>query len=215
MPSRRKPSKLRPLKTLRIFCEGEKTEPNYIKGYLSSLSLQERKSVIEIEPTKKNTPIQLVEEAVRAKKSANSIDADEFWVVFDRESPAKHPDATHARAFELANRHGVAIALSNVCFEYWILLHFVDTEAPYQDFTDIRRNSLLNEHVKSICGCSYEKSSPLLFGAVRDKVAVARQRGARLNQRGQENAMVGKDKPYQINPYVGMVSLLKAIDDFG
>ena len=103
MPKPRKPSKLKPLKTLKIFCEGEKTEPNYLKGYIATLDNETRKSVVEIEKTRKNTAVQLVEEAIKAKKSSQSLPEDEFWVVYDRESVAKYPDELHAKAFDKAN----------------------------------------------------------------------------------------------------------------
>ena len=67
MPKPRKPSTLKPLKTLRIFCEGEKTEPNYLNGYISSLADKARKSVVAVQKTRKNTPVQLVEEAIKSK----------------------------------------------------------------------------------------------------------------------------------------------------
>lgn len=214
MPKPRKPSKLKPLKTLKIFCEGEKTEPNYLKGYIATLDNETRKSVVEIEKTRKNTAVQLVEEAIKAKKSSQSLPEDEFWVVYDRESVAKYPDELHAKAFDKANNSGVHVAICNVCFEYWLLLHFVSTDAPYQTYEDLRKNSALNDEVRKVCGCDYDKSSASIFAAIKDRVSDARERGRRLNERGKESAEKGKDKTYHINPYVGMVDLLQAIDDF-
>jgi hypothetical protein len=68
MPKKKKPSRLKPLKTLRIFCEGERTEPNYLNGYIATLDNGTRKSVIAIQKTRKNTAVQLVEEAIIVKK---------------------------------------------------------------------------------------------------------------------------------------------------
>lgn len=214
MPKARKPSKLKPLKTLKIFCEGEKTEPNYLKGYIATLDNETRKSVVEVQKTRKNTAIQLVDEAIKAKKSSDSLPEDEFWVVYDRESVAKYTDDLHARAFNKAEGAGVHVALCNVCFEYWLLLHFVNTEAPYQHYDDLRKNSALNDEVKKLCGCDYDKSSASIFAEIKDKISEARKRGVKLNARGKASAKVGKDKPYHINPYVGIVDLLQAIDDF-
>lgn len=213
MPKPRKPSKLKPLKTLKIFCEGEKTEPNYLKGYIATLDNEARKSVVLIEKTKKNTPIQLVEEAIKAKKSPQSLDEDEFWVVYDRESVAKYSDENHSKAFDKAKRARIHVALCNVCFEYWILLHFLDTDAPYSSYDDLRANSILNEEFRIAGGRNYEKSSASLFASIRDRVSIARERGKRLNDRGERSAHSGRDKPYHINPYVGIVALLQAIDD--
>lgn len=214
MPKQRKPSKLKPLKTLKIFCEGEKTEPNYLRGYIATLDNEARKSVVEVENTRKNTAVQLVNEAIKAKKSHGSLPEDEFWVVCDRESVAKYPDELHANAFSKADNAGVNIALCNVCFEYWILLHFVSTDAPYQSYDDLRKNSSLNDLMQKNCGCDYAKSSATIFSLVETRVADARERARRLNEQGIRNATRGKDKPYQINPFVGIVDLLDAIDKF-
>lgn len=214
MPKARKPSELKPLKTLKIFCEGEKTEPNYLKGYIATLESDTRKAVVEVQKTEKNTPIQLVREAIKAKKAPESLPGDEFWVVYDRESTAKYSNDLHARAFNQARGAGVDVAICNVCFEYWILLHFVATDAPFQNFDDLRRNSRLNDEVRKATGQDYDKSAGTIFSAVKDDVPKARQRGARLNRLAKESAEQRKDLPYYLNPYVGVVDLLDAIDRF-
>ncbi|WP_139336008.1 RloB family protein, partial [Shigella sonnei] len=68
-----------------IFCEGDKTEPLYISSYIDD-KVKTKTKVIKIPKTKKNTPVQLVEEAISVKKSNKSISGDEFWVVYDREA---------------------------------------------------------------------------------------------------------------------------------
>ena len=120
MPKPRKDTKQKPLKTLRIFCEGEKTEPNYLEGYIKILDDSARKFVIQ--DTNKNTPVQLVEAAIALKNSPNSLPDDQFWVVYDRESTAKYQDSLHAQARQNAKNAGIQIAICNVCFEYWLLL---------------------------------------------------------------------------------------------
>ncbi len=214
MPKKRKKSDQIPLPTLRIYCEGEKTEPIYINGYLRSLSSQSRKTVVSVEATKKNTPIQLVEVAIAAKNSSKSLPKDEFWVVYDRESTSKYPEALHAKAMDMAIGNGVNTAISNVCFEYWLLLHLIETSAPFSSFEDLRRNSPLNDEVKKRCGVDYEKSTRDLFSKIQSDIGAARTRGARLNANGVSNADPNKDRAYQVNPYVGMVLLLDAIDAF-
>lgn len=214
MPKSRKVSKLKPLRTLRIFCEGEKTEPNYIGGYIATLPNEERKAIIEVQKTRKCTAVQLVEEAIKLKRSPESLPDDEFWVVYDRESPAKYSDALHAQAYDKALKFGVNVAICNVCFEYWLLLHFIDTDAPYQSYDDLKKNSALSNEVRQLCGCDYEKSSPYIFDALKDKVSAARKRGERINKNGKDLAKKRGGRPFQINPYVGIVDLLQAMDDF-
>lgn len=214
MPKARKPSGLRPFKTLKIFCEGEKTEPNYLRGYIGTLESEARKAVVEVQKTDKNTPLQLVEEAIRAKNSSSSLPEDEFWVVYDREAKNKYSDEAHAKAYDKAKIHGIEVAICNVCFEYWLLIHFVVTDAPFHNYDDLRRNSQLNDRVRQATGQNYDKSCSMIFSTVKSFVPTARQRGAQLNKRVKESAEPGKGMPYHLNPYVGIVDLLDAIDKF-
>jgi len=161
MPKPRKPASLKLHRTLKIFCEGNKTEPAYLKGYIATLDTEARKSVVEVEPTRKNTAVQLVDEAIRAKKAPASLPEDEFWVVYDRESVAKYSNELHAKAYSKAEGAGINVALCNVCFEYWLLLHFVSTDAPYQNYDDLRKNSVLNDEFKSLIQNFFKRSSIL------------------------------------------------------
>ena len=214
MPKRRKPSAQTPLPTLRIFCEGEKTEPNYLNGYIRTLDSNERKKVVQVEPTTVNTAVQLVDAAIRLKELPLSLPDDEFWVVYDRESVTKYSDTLHAQARLKADNAGIKIAICNVCFEYWFLIHFVDTDAPYSNYDDLIKNSALKTEIKKECGCDYEKSLRSIFEMLKDRMAEARKRASRLNAKGIKNANPTKCAPYQINPYVGIIYLLDAIDDF-
>jgi len=214
MPKGRKPSQLVPLKTLRIFCEGERTEPNYLKGYIANLDNHARTSVVTVKKTNKNTAIQLVEEAIRVKESPVSLREDEFWVVYDRESAAKYSDALHAEARAKADKAGIKIALCNVCFEYWILIHLVDTDAPFSSYDDLIKTSPLRDQMKAQCGCDYEKSARSIFDLLKDHLPSARVRAKRLNVQSIQNAQAGRNQPHHINPYVGVAELLDAIDAF-
>lgn len=214
MPKPRNPSKVKPLRTMKIFCEGEKTEPLYLRGYLSIVSGARRKAVIEIQKTRKNTPVQLVDEAIKAKRSPQALPEDEFWVVYDRESPFKYSDALHAHAYDAAMREGINIAISNICFEYWILLHFIDTSAAYTCYDDLRNRSVLKSSFFEATGKDYDKSSDLVFDAVRGGITDARVRGARVNSASLAAAQLRRARPYHLNPFVGMVDLLSAIDNF-
>ena len=194
--------KLKP--RLHIFCEGEKTEPNYLKGYI------ERKfpgtKLSPVCPTSKNTPVQLVEEAIR--KQRENPPGDLFWVVYDREGKSKYPNSLHAEARSNAVRHGIKIAFSNVCFEVWILLHFQPTVAAYTSYSDLRKRSKLKTHINN-----YDKGAKHLFSEY--EISVARKSAKALNK----NTVAGADsawrQPHQWNPYTDVYKLLDAIDDFG
>ena len=169
---------------------------------------------IVVEKTRKNTAVQLVEEAISFKKSSNSLPEDEFLVVYDRESVAEYSDDLHAKAREKANKAGINIALSNVCFEYWLLVHLVDTDAPFSCYDDLIKTSALRAEIQAQCGRDYDKAMGSIFGLLKSRLPDARERAKRLNAKGLQTAAAGRDQPHHINPYVGVVDLLDAIDAF-
>jgi hypothetical protein len=213
MPKKKNRNAPKVAQTLRIFCEGEMTEPHYIKGYLRHFRDDTRTSVVEVMNSSKNTPVQLVEAAIKFKDSKRSIEGDQFWVVYDREAIAKYTRELHSQACDMANANGVNVALSNVCFEFWILLHFVDSSASYSSFDDLKKNSALFAEVQKLCGKKYDKASAMLFEEIKGFVGLARTRAVRINGQGLENAGAQRE-PYDINPFTDMPRLLDAIDKF-
>lgn len=204
MPKKRTVQVLQPKPRLHIFCEGEKTEPQYLLGYVETHFPGTKLSPVR--KTDKNTPVQLVEEAIAAKK--NNPDDDEFWVVYDREAANKYPDGLHAEARIKAKAEGINIALSNVCFEVWILLHFQATVAPYDSYTDLRKNSYLTKHIPG-----YDKGAKRSFSD--EEVCMARKNAAKLNSQTIAGANPEWTQPHQWNPYTDVHTLLDAIDEFG
>lgn len=198
---------------LHIYCEGKKTEPNYLTGYIDKFfSTNRRLKVIKIEATKKNTPKQLVVEAVAAKK--NSLDEDVFWVVYDRESEQKYADELHACAYDKAQKHDIFLAISNVCFEAWLLLHFHDTNASYSSYDDLRNNSVLRAECIKRGLPDYDKGDKAIFSILNEEeINNARDRAMRINKQTENSADPSRTKPYQWNPYTDVYKLLDAIDE--
>jgi hypothetical protein len=60
----------------------------------------------------------------RAKSAAEEAEIDEFWCVFDVEWPRNHPHLPDAIARAEAN--DIKLAISNPCFELWLILHYLD-----------------------------------------------------------------------------------------
>ena len=203
---------------LHIYCEGEKTEPNYLNDYIAKYFPTNRLlKVVKIETTKKNTPKQLVDEAAAAKAAAkkNSLDDDVFWVVYDRESEQKYSDKLHAAAYDKAQKHAIYLAISNVCFEVWLLLHFHDTTAQFANFDDLKKNSTLRSECKKRGLLDYDKADKTIFSILtEDEIKQARSRAKKINKHTEECADSSSTKPYQWNPYTDVYRLLDAIDEF-
>lgn len=101
-----------------MFCEGEASEPDYLNALKRLPSIRHNTAInIEIDPGQ-GVPLTLVKMAV---ERAAEDEVDECWCVFDVEWPRHHPHL--AQAIQLADEHGVRLAISNPCFELWLILH--------------------------------------------------------------------------------------------
>lgn len=199
---------------MHIYCEGEKTEPNYINKYIAGKFTDRRRKVVQVEATKKNTPIQLVEVALQHKNSHDCPNHDEFWVVYDREAPAKYLDELHKKALDLAVKNNINVALSNVCFELWLLLHFKGNTAPYASYNDLMASSDFRSELLKAGISDYEKGNTAIFDVVLSRLNTAKTRAIAMNQHTLSSAANGKNKPYQLNPYTDVYLLFDAIDGF-
>ena len=141
-----------PLPRILVVCEGRRTE----KLYFEHLRAADR-IPINLEVAAGGTPKTLVERAARLKREATS-DArrtrdpnrlfEEVWCVFDVD---EHPYLSEAKQQARANE--IKVAISNPCFELWILLHFQDQRA----YTE-------RHAVQSMCRAhlpDYEKVPPM------------------------------------------------------
>ncbi|GGM17757.1 RloB family protein [Dactylosporangium sucinum] len=137
---RRKVATRRPRKTVAIFCEGQRTEPEYLDALRREPDVRDAAAVdIRIEHIGGGAvPLTLVRMAVEARKRsiAEEGEIDEFWCVYDVEWPTHHPGL--AQAADLAARNGINLAVSNPCFELWLALHFRD-HGGFLDNAEARR----------------------------------------------------------------------------
>lgn len=211
MPKKRSSQTRLVLPVFRIFCEGEKTEPLYIKGYIKHFH-PEKRNLIVVENSNKNTPIQLVDAAIDAKKDGNN--GDIVWVVFDRESETKYSHELHAKARHKANTHNIEIAFSNVCFEYWLLLHFTYTTAAYSSCEHLLKRSVFKKKLNEAGISDYEKGFANLFDTLKDYIPNAFENADRLKKQAVSTANPGRLAPHYLNPYVDTHEMFIDIQNF-
>ena len=137
-----------------IFCEGELTEPLYLKAFAS---LQEVRSVAALDIRGMGCePRKLVEEARAAKRSERrqSTGVTKYWCVFDVEAPTPH--ARLSEAVQMARDNEISVAISNPCFELWLVLHYTDHESwiDNDDCGSLRRRKDSSQG-KSVDGAAY------------------------------------------------------------
>lgn len=103
-------------KRILVVCGGVRTEQDYFNGlrdYFRSSNV-----IIKVRGDSRS-PLHVVQKAADIYRSG-SEDFDECWAVFDVDRFEIGPAVT------LARKHNVQVAVSNPCFEYWLLLHFCD-----------------------------------------------------------------------------------------
>lgn len=110
-----------------VLCEGKNTEPQYIDGFRRWC----RNPLVEVViPNIHGVPLTLVREAKKlrdeAREQANRehddfLAYDRVWCVFDVD---EHPNLPEA--MNMAKGNAIELAISNPCFELWLVLHFRD-----------------------------------------------------------------------------------------
>ncbi|MBN6057191.1 RloB domain-containing protein, partial [Nonomuraea sp. RK-328] len=108
-----------------IVTEGENTEPQYFNGLAREL----RASGVEVFRLQVEgigrDPARVVRKAAAASADAPHNDGfDHVWCVVDVDE-----HETLAAALRTAERLGIHVAVSNPCFEIWILWHFMEHRA--------------------------------------------------------------------------------------
>ncbi|EGT0649844.1 RloB domain-containing protein [Citrobacter braakii] len=196
-----------------IFCEGKKTEPQYLEAFIEE-RVNQKSKIIKIPPTRKNTPVQLVDEAIAKRNSKDTIAGDVFWVVYDRESVSKYSKKLHAEAFAKAKKNNIKIAISNVCFEFWILLHFELTTSHYTCYDDLMAHSDIKKHLKAVGIPKYDKGSDMLYFKVKGGIDIAKGRAVKVNKAVIASASSDTLEPYEYSPYTNIHELLNAIEEF-
>jgi hypothetical protein len=182
---------------LHIFCEGS-TEEAYFEAYKRKIHC----AAVVIEHSHHGDPKGLVAEAIKAKEGSPANDI--FWVVYDAEELSQRNKLrSHSEAFQAANRNGINIAFSAICFEVWLLLHFIPNPSMFLQPSKAVKE--LQKYIKN-----YKKGDLNILTTLLDKLSAARLNAASLAQRQQRN---NPDVPmYEYNPYTTVHLLLDAID---
>jgi hypothetical protein len=110
--------------------EDEKSSKIYFESFKKDEKLKRQLSSLDIKVVhpKNHNPVGLVSKAKelkqKAKRERNSF--DEVWIALDKDGHANID-----KAIVTAKDNKIQVALSVICFEYWILLHFERTTRPF------------------------------------------------------------------------------------
>ncbi len=118
---------------IRFVCEGSETEPNYFNGWLASRGYKIPNAAYK---PKNHSPLGIAKEAKskwqEAKKLKVPQDKIFIYAVFDRDGHSGIPEA-----FEMLKNTPIKILFSNICFEFWVLLHFERTSRSFGSCDEI------------------------------------------------------------------------------
>jgi len=189
-----------PRRRLLIVCEGKITEPKY----LAALRYEHKNRLVDIEFVPDGgVPKTLVEYAVERKRGADKearrtrdsfYKYDEVWCVFDVD---EHPRLAEAK--QQATDNGLILAISNPCFELWLLLHFRDQTAELSRAEAQRAcRDYIPGYQKTVPS---DRVSPLYSEAVRRAVALDNWQKTRDNVGG--------------NPSSGIYHLTERVRELG
>lgn len=198
--NQRKPPARNEIARILILCEGRCTEPQYLHAFRSKFRIPEENMKVLCPPEIPNTPIEMVRDA-KARKSAGVDSFDEVWCVFDVEAKLTQQCRFGLQeALNAAERSGILSAMSNPCFEIWLLWHRVDHAAWIASDAVQRRCEELNitrgKHIQDA------------GSLIRDFYDVAKSRAFSLDQTHDRNEI---KRPEDMNPSSGMYKLVDAI----
>ena len=160
-----------------IMCEGEKTEPEYLKGLRKACDLNPANIVIV--PAEGNDPVSIVKQAIESCRRSPG-EFDRVFCVFDRDGHVNYQEALDLVTNSPLRKKGILAAITSVpCFEIWVLLHYAYSSAP---FTAAGGRSACENVVAAIRGHlpGYQKAFAGLFDQLWPLLDTAVTHGERL-----------------------------------
>jgi len=181
-----------------ILCEGQ-TERNYLLEIKNQLPREKQRGIqIDVEHSRRNDPLNLVNEAIRRKQKARYEGApyDYVWVAFDHDNLPNRD-----KAFLKAESNPINIAYSSINIEFWFLLYQYSTR-PFTngyDVKDFLRQNSIND---------YEPGKTRLFHLLGGRFEDAEANAERLKKDKQMDVDAGIPI-WELNPYVTIHELVK------
>ena len=131
--------------------EGDVTEKKYFEDLRQSSMFNDSGSIETIHLKKEhnggNSPLDVKKLLSKAKSEYNFRATDEFWLIIDRDDWEKiHHVDFNALYDDCEKEKNFFIALSNPCFEFWLILHFRKLE----DIVDGDREKILENAKVSV-----------------------------------------------------------------
>jgi hypothetical protein len=191
-------------KRILIVCEDSKSSKIYFESFKKDEKLKRDLASVGIQVVhpKNHDPIGLVTRAkelkLKAQRERNPY--EEIWIVLDRDG-----HVNIATAVDTAAANKFKVALSVICFEYWVLLHFEKTTKSFNNCDQII-SYIIRKHSIKYLKCDN------CFDLLKDKISIAIENGLWLD--GQlENDFQRGIKSYNMPAYTNVHSLVRRLID--
>lgn len=190
-----------PRRRILVVSEGAVTERQYLQEFKKHC----RNPLVSMDfEGAAGVPVTLVNRAKELKRAAEddasrerdaNLGFDEVWCVFDVD---EHPHIPDAR--QMATANGLRLAMSNPCFELWLLLHFRDSPG-LQHRHEIQR--LLATEMPGVKPkhIEFARLIPGYEEAHRRATRLERERSSKMNDTSE--------------PFTEVVQLIDSIDEVG
>lgn len=194
-----------------IVCEGSKTEPHYLAELREVWGIPH--SWVNIKPSEGSSPDRVVQTAERLYvEDARMGDSfDQVFCVFDRDA---HPTFSQAvqRTRELASNGKPFKAITSTpCFEFWFLLHFGYSDAPFAKAGKKSVGDVVVSQFKTKAGLAqYAKAQKGMAAQLQGKFAAATKHATKLRQSAAKTQ--NQDPQIYANPWTNVDELVQYIE---
>jgi hypothetical protein len=193
-------------KRILILCEDEKSSLFYFKSFRNDEKFRRNLSAVSIEVyhPKNFSPLGLVKDAIKRQLKAkeNSIPYDDIWVVFDKDTHKRIPEAYNL-AENNSDKIKINIAISIICFEFWVLLHYDKIIRPFHNCDELIHYIKINYLPK------YEKHSNC-FDDLKEKMDCAIINGKYVEKAVSDDLSRGT-KVYNLSAYTNIHHLVEKL----
>lgn len=191
-----------------IVCEGSKTEPHYLAELREVWRIPH--AWVSIKPSEGSSPDRVVQTAEKIfNEDAQMGDSfDQVFCVFDRDAHPTFSAAVHRTRELKANGKPFNAITSTPCFEFWFLLHFGYSDAPFAKAGKKSVGDVVFSRFKTKAGLAqYGKGQKGMAAQLQDMLASATQHAAKLRKSAAKTQ--NQDPQIHANPWTNVDELLQ------
>jgi hypothetical protein len=168
-----------------IVCEGEKTEPNYFKSMVKIHRLSSANVVVR--PSTGSDPVSVVRFGLTELENKKY---DKVFCIFDRDGHANYDEALKiVSKYNLSYPRKLTAITSWPCFEFWLLLHFTFSSAPFEKTAAKSSCDMVLSRLRSYFP-TYAKGGAETYEDLRCYLDTAMKNSVRLSKQNKDSQFV-------------------------